>query len=866
MSEFEIWNELGNIYYKSGAYIQAIRTCQKMIELDPGCGLPYSNLASIFFCQGRYSEAIPMFMKGIELLDGPINKALLWKQVGDAYRNLEDYRNASISYQRAAELDPENPTFQENLAEVELASRIFDAESLDDTNQNNLPTPKPDNPEVSAPEIEDITNSKPENACWVFENNGSHVQMDKEYAGISKQGPLILGNRILSDGTNEGDILENPDPLNEAIPAEHAVSEISNEASSPEVEEKHTQDISDGTLPNDRLEADEFGDPGAHGLLRLGIMHLRKGEYERAIRFLKIALDTADRSHDLFLEALCHYTHAKVETDLGKMEDAIQSYQSAANLSPERIFPWNNLGNLNCMIDHYEDALVAFQEAIEHDPKDPVSWNGLGDVYHKLDRPEDAIAAYQLGNVFEKRDIDDDVLKEFEKTIDPDQENPRLWNEAGNIYYDTSAYKEAVESYRKAIELDPANATFHSSLAKAEQALEKTTAGNEEPALPASDEIKPEVLSRPESLPPGTESQQIEETITAQSDSAHSEPVQEAEDVAEKFSSPKDNAAGLEPESAYWMFKTNNQSGNTQPSTKYKPPELNETIVSTIEPLPVFALKMHHKQGFTGDQTLQESSDDRASILVQLTPHVRTPASPQVEVNLVSDKEQNRESASTGVDSELLKSSTIATRNTAEAATPPTNETGIQFVSQPFPDLQDHEADIAAYRRVTEINPNNDRAWDALGSAYDSAGLHNEAIAAFEQAIALYPQRETYHYHLGIALAYLKKYDKAIQALQLVIALNPNYILAHCALAGYYRKLGREDEAQEHIKIALPSMDNENEYNQACFNSISGDADRAIALLEIALKKHQIPPAMVRNDPDLDFIRKDPRFEALLND
>jgi hypothetical protein len=59
-------------------------------------------------------------------------------------------------------------------------------------------------------------------------------------------------------------------------------------------------------------------------------------------------------------------------------------------------------------------------------------------------------------------------------------------------------------------------------------------------------------------------------------------------------------------------------------------------------------------------------------------------------------------------------------------------------------------------------------------------------------------------------------------------------------------------------------MENENEYNQACFESISGDADRAIALLEIALEKQQIQPVMVRSDPDLDFIRKDPRFEALL--
>ena len=108
------------------------------------------------------------------------------------------------------------------------------------------------------------------------------------------------------------------------------------------------------------------------------------------------------------------------------------------------------------------------------------------------------------------------------------------------------------------------------------------------------------------------------------------------------------------------------------------------------------------------------------------------------------------------------------------------------------------------------------------------------------------------------------RYDKAIQALQNSIALNPNFVLAHCALAANYRRIGNEAEAQEHIAIARPSMEFEKEYNRACFESISGDADQAFALLEIALEKEQFQIAMLRNDPDLDFIRNDARYEALL--
>ena len=187
-----------------------------------------------------------------------------------------------------------------------------------------------------------------------------------------------------------------------------------------------------------------------------------------------------------------------------------------------------------------------------------------------------------------------------------------------------------------------------------------------------------------------------------------------------------------------------------------------------------------------------------------------------------------------------------------------------QAANPPSLDLHTLEKDIAAYRRVTELNPKNDRAWDALGSMFESVGLHDEAIAAFEQAIALCPRKEVYHYHLGMAHANQANFDKAILVLQRVVELNPDYVLAHCALAGYYRKLGMETKAQEHIQKARPSMQNESEYNQACFESISGNADRAFCLLEIALEKEQFQPAMVRNDPDLDFIRTDPRFEMLI--
>ena len=432
MSELELWNELGNIYYNSGAYNKAIRTCQKVIELDPSCGLPYSNLASIYVCQGRYAEAIPMFQKSIELLDKKLNKGFLWRQLGDAYRKLEDHKNAYASYRKALEFDPQDAKIQERLVELELSSPIADSESLTDTDQNAIPSFKPDEKEGCSPESVVTEGSQTGNACWVFKNNEPNQQDGYESSDACEQSPVILGVRILTDSAVEEDDAGKLDTAEERKTPDQIPVEVSCDSSSTEIVNMPVNGLADGNLTVDSQDAIEFdfNKEDTNGMLRLGILHWRKKEYERGFQFIKIALDTAGRSQNHLMEALCHYAIAQVETDMGKFEDAIQSYQSAANLAPERIFPWNNLGNLNCTLGHYEDARVAFQDAIEHDPKDPVSWNGLGDVYHKLGCYEDAIAAYQLANAFEKQGPEEDIFKEYEKNIDSDQGNPQFWHKA----------------------------------------------------------------------------------------------------------------------------------------------------------------------------------------------------------------------------------------------------------------------------------------------------------------------------------------------------------------------------------------------------------------------------------------------------
>jgi tetratricopeptide (TPR) repeat protein len=182
-----------------------------------------------------------------------------------------------------------------------------------------------------------------------------------------------------------------------------------------------------------------------------------------------------------------------------------------------------------------------------------------------------------------------------------------------------------------------------------------------------------------------------------------------------------------------------------------------------------------------------------------------------------------------------------------------------------------HEREIAEirtkieiYEKISAINPTNDRAWDTLGKLYKSIGRYDQASAAFERAIAVCPNREAYYYHLGLVHSVEKKLDRAIWAFENVIRICPEYVLAHGALAGIYRRMGQEAKANNHISIALPLMDSESAYNRACFHSICGNHDQAFELLQQALDNHDTTIEWIESDPDLDLLRSDPRYAALI--
>ena len=201
-------------------------------------------------------------------------------------------------------------------------------------------------------------------------------------------------------------------------------------------------------------------------------------------------------------------------------------------------------------------------------------------------------------------------------------------------------------------------------------------------------------------------------------------------------------------------------------------------------------------------------------------------------------------------------------------------ETGMVQYAQtedPLPELSKSEPspielEIAKYKAETINNPKNVSGWETLGDTYKSAGMYKDAIQAFKTAISLNSTRPSYYYRLGLTYAAERREAEAILAFEKVLELDRNHALAHASLGSHYLKMGRDELAQFHIKQALSTnFSGENEYNQACLEAICGNADHALELLRIALETKQTHVNWARNDPDLDSLHDDHRFNDILS-
>ena len=198
-------------------------------------------------------------------------------------------------------------------------------------------------------------------------------------------------------------------------------------------------------------------------------------------------------------------------------------------------------------------------------------------------------------------------------------------------------------------------------------------------------------------------------------------------------------------------------------------------------------------------------------------------------------------------------------------------------------------------------------AYTAMGLSYFIAGKFEEASASSRKAIELDPEDFIAHWTLGRIHFSRGEFRPAYDLYHRVIDLKPEFLSASADLKMTCEQLGLKEEAEitrtrllerlpNHLlqnlddararmihAILLAEINNKDDavrecdqalelspgdplmlYNCTCFYSRLGEANRAIDTLEQAIAAGYGNFAWLKQDPDLNPLRDNPRFEALL--
>jgi adenylate cyclase len=218
------------------------------------------------------------------------------------------------------------------------------------------------------------------------------------------------------------------------------------------------------------------------------------------------------------------------------------------------------------------------------------------------------------------------------------------------------------------------------------------------------------------------------------------------------------------------------------------------------------------------------------------------------------------------------------------------------------------EPGLTAAERALQIDPRLATAHAAKGRVLAGLGRYDEALAAHAQSLHVDPESFDAHFFYGHTCTGLGRAELAIRHLEKAATLLETDYGCLGLVGQSYEALGRHEEARNANRRALARMEKalarrpddttalgmgaaslatlgETEqarewanraallapeepvglYNLACTFAMLGDRDRAIELLErYAVNMRPQFVAWIKNDSDLDHLRDDPRYQALI--
>jgi len=204
-------------------------------------------------------------------------------------------------------------------------------------------------------------------------------------------------------------------------------------------------------------------------------------------------LDDALTSYDMAIilnpeDADVYCERGLVLKDLGRLDHALQSLNAAIALRPGFAAAFNNSGAVLKDLNLLEEAVASYDAAILLEDDHATAYSNRGVALRELGRLDEALeslewaisiqpafadAYFNRANALKQMDRFHEAVRAFDASLILNPENPEGFCNRGNALQDLSRFEDAIASYDQAISINPLYAEAYSNRGEALKALNR---------------------------------------------------------------------------------------------------------------------------------------------------------------------------------------------------------------------------------------------------------------------------------------------------------------------------------------------------------------------------------------------------------
>jgi Flp pilus assembly protein TadD/CO dehydrogenase/acetyl-CoA synthase epsilon subunit len=183
------------------------------------------------------------------------------------------------------------------------------------------------------------------------------------------------------------------------------------------------------------------------------------------------------------------------------------------------------------------------------------------------------------------------------------------------------------------------------------------------------------------------------------------------------------------------------------------------------------------------------------------------------------------------------------------------------------PNITSEEAE-KEFRRAIELDPKLATPYSNLAAVLLVRGpqYYAEAETLLLKALNLDSNLQLAYGNLVYLLRVSGRDTEIAPLAEKALQLDDKDIASNLALASMHKKLGHDAESAKYAAQARQLVKPDDWYTLACLESISGNVDAAIENLEHLSRSEAFNREWAKIDPDLEWIRDDPRFIAIVGE